>query len=277
MSDEQENNFEITMPPVEEYVFSSSSSKILLTSEKNNNPYAKGLALVLLLGCVAGILNGIDFMSPNSGLNKPHNLIYSQTVGAPEKSAIFLGTVTLKDGSPAENYSINIRSKESGNHFSTTDSNGKFRFENLTPSLSMVDIAISGNNTYGITHEILLSPPAGFEPYGFTEIDFIFPDENEFGTDNGTGVFWIHYYEEMKYPLIDPSAGTIFTMFGYAFVGLSTLALILTLISLKTGNLGLIRSTSGLVFFSVGHFYSSCCIGLLVFLVSFLIPKNEGF
>lgn len=277
MSVEQENNYDIKMPPEEEYVFSSSSSKILLTSEMNKSPYSKGLALILLLGCIAGFLNGVDFISPNSGLNKPHNLIHALSDGAPEKSAIFLGTVTLEDGSPAENYSINIRSEKGGNHLSTTDSNGEFRIENLTPSFSYVDIAISGNKTYGISHKILLSPPAGFEPYGFTKIDFTFPNEDKFGTDNGTGVFWIHYSDEMSLPLIDPSAGTIYTIFGYGFMGLSTLGFILSLIALKTGNIGLIRTTSGLVFFSVGHFYSSCCIGLIVFLLSFLIPKNEGF
>jgi len=269
------NEFEIKLPPVDESVFASSSSKILLTSERNANPYAKGLALLLLIGCIAGLLNGVDFLSPNSGMNKPHNLIHSQTINAPEKSAIFLGTITLKDGSPAENFSVDIRSERGGNHFTTTDSSGKFRIENLTPSYSILDIAISGDSAYGVSHRILLNPPAGFEPYGFTQIDIIFPDKSEFGTDNGTGVFWIDYSQEDA--LIDPSAATIYKIFGYAFVGLASLGAILSIIALNTGNLGLIRSASGLVFFSMGHFWSSCCIGLIVFLLTFLIPKNEGF
>lgn len=271
-------DYEIKLPPVDESVFASSSSKILLTSEINANPYAKGLALLLLIGCIAGLLNGIDFLSPNSGINKPHDLIGALTINAPEKSAIFLGTITLEDGSPAENFSINIRAEKGGNHFTTTDSNGKFRMENLTPGLSLLDIAFIENNTYGVSHRILLNPPAGFEPYGFTQIDIVFPNKNEFGTDNGTGVFWIDYSpEEIEFPLIDPSAATLYTIFGYAFVGLASLGAILSIIALNTGNLGLIRTASGLVFFSMGHFNSACCIGLIVLLLSFLIPKNEGF
>ena len=151
--------------------------------------------------------------------------------------------------------------------------------ENLTPSLSLWDIAIVEDDiTYGVSHRMLLNPPAGFEPYGFTQIDIVFPDKSEFGTDNGTGVFWIDYSpDEMEFPLIDPSAATIYSIFGYAFVGLALLGGILSLIALNTGNLGLVRSASGLVFFSMGHFYSACCLGLIVLLLSFVIPKNEGF
>jgi|TARA_B100001741_G_scaffold313648_1_gene320882 hypothetical protein len=269
---------EVKLPEVKESVFASSSN-ILLPSQRNVNPYARGLAVLLLIGCVAGLLNGVDFLSPTSGLNKPHDLIYAQTINAPEDSAIFLGTVILEDGSPAQNFTINVRAERGGNHFTTTDDEGKFRMENLTPSLSLWDIAIVEDDiTYGVSHRMLLNPPAGFEPYGFTQIDIVFPDKSEFGTDNGTGVFWIDYSpDEMEFPLIDPSAATIYSIFGYAFVGLALLGGILSLIALNTGNLGLVRSASGLVFFSMGHFYSACCLGLIVLLLSFVIPKNEGF
>ena len=269
---------EVKLPEVKESVFASSSN-ILLPSQRNVNPYARGLAVLLLIGCVAGLLNGVDFLSPTSGLNKPHDLIYAQTINAPEDSAIFLGTVILEDGSPAQNFTINVRAERGGNHFTTTDDEGKFRMENLTPSLSLWDIAIVEDDiTYGVPHSMLLNPPAGFEPYGFTQIDIVFPDKSEFGTDNGTGVFWIDYSpDEMEFPLIDPSAATIYSIFGYAFVGLALLGGILSLIALNTGNLGLVRSASGLVFFSMGHFYSACCLGLIVLLLSFVIPKNEGF
>ena len=269
---------EVKLPEVNESVFASSSN-ILLPSQRDVNPYARGLAVILLIGCVAGLLNGIDFLSPTSGLNKPHDLIYAQTINAPEDSAIFLGTVVLEDGSPAQNFTINVRAERGGNHFTTTDHEGKFRMENLTPSLSLLDIAIVEDDiTYGVSHRMLLNPPAGFEPYGFTQIDIVFPDKSEFGTDNGTGVFWIDYSpEEMEFPLIDPSAATIYSIFGYGFVGLALLGGLLSIIALNTGNLGLIRSASGLVFFSMGHFYSACCLGLVVLLLSFMIPKNEGF
>ena len=272
---------EIKLPEVNESVFASSSN-ILLQTKGTVNPYARGLAVLLLIGCIAGFANGVDYLSPTSGLIKPHDLIFSQTVNAPEDSAILLGTVTLEDGSPAQNYTIIVRinlERGGGNHFSTTDQDGKFRIENLTPSLSFLDIAIVEDDfTYGISHSILLNPPAGFEPYGFTQLDIVFPDKSEFDSDNGTGVFWEHYSDEMDYlPLIDPSAATIYSIVGYAFIGLALLGGILSLIAINTGNLGLVRSASGLVFFSMGHFYSACCLGLVVLLLSFVIPKNEGF
>ena len=272
---------EIKLPEVNESVFASSSN-ILLQNQGAVNPYARGLAVILLIGCIAGFVNGVDYLSPTSGLIKPHDLIFSQTVNAPEDSAILLGTVTLEDGSPAQNYTIIVRinlERGGGNHFSTTDQDGKFRIENLTPSLSFLDIAIVEDDfTYGISHSILLNPPAGFEPYGFTQLDIVFPDKSEFDSDNGTGVFWEHYSDEMDYlPLIDPSAATIYSIVGYAFIGLALLGGILSLIAINTGNLGLVRSASGLVFFSMGHFYSACCLGLVVLLLSFVIPKNEGF
>ena len=272
---------EIKLPEVNESVFASSSN-ILLQTQGAVNPYARGLAVLLLIGCIAGFANGVDYLSPTSGLIKPHDLIFSQTVNAPEDSAILLGTVTLEDGSPAQNYTIIVRinlERGGGNHFSTTDQDGKFRIENLTPSLSFLDIAIVEDDfTYGISHSILLNPPAGFEPYGFTQLDIVFPDKNEFESDNGTGVFWEHYSDEKDYlPLIDPSAATIYSIVGYAFIGLALLGGILSIIAINTGNLGLVRSASGLVFFSMGHFYSACCLGLVVLLLSFVIPKNEGF
>ena len=272
---------EIKLPEVNESVFASSSN-ILLQTQGAVNPYARGLAVLLLIGCIAGFVNGIDYLSPTSGLIKPHDLIFSQTVNAPEDSAILLGTVSLEDGSPAQNYTIIVRinlERGGGNHFSTTDQDGKFRIENLTPSLSFLDIAIVEDDfTYGISHSILLNPPAGFEPYGFTQLDIVFPDKSEFDSDNGTGVFWEHYSDEKDYlPLIDPSAATIYSIVGYAFIGLALLGGILSLIAINTGNLGLVRSASGLVFFSMGHFYSACCLGLVVLLLSFVIPKNEGF
>ena len=272
---------EIKLPEVNESVFASSSN-ILLQTQGSVNPYARGLAVLLLIGCIAGFVNGIDYLSPTSGLIKPHDLIFSQTVNAPEDSAILLGTVILEDGSPAQNYTIVVRinlERGGGNHFSTTDQDGKFRIENLTPSLSFLDIAIVEDDfTYGISHSILLNPPAGFEPYGFTQLDIIFPDKSEFDSDNGTGVFWEHYSDEMDYlPLIDPSAAAIYSIVGYAFIGLALLGGILSIIAINTGNLGLVRSASGLVFFSMGHFYSACCLGLVVLLLSFVIPKNEGF
>ena len=269
---------EIKLPEIKEPIFASSSAKLLLPSEKEVDPYIRGLAVLLLIGCLAGFLNGIDFLSPNSGMNRPHELIYAQTIGAPKDSAIFLGTITLDDGSPAVDYSIQIRSaKGGGYHVTTIDSKGEFRMENLTPGLVELDISIVGEDaTYGVTHRLLLSPPAGFEPYGFTKIDLAFPNKNKFGTDNDTNVYWIDYSpDEMDFPLIDPSAATTYTIFGFGFVGLALLATLFSVLAFNTGNVGIIRTTSVLVFFSMGHFYTSCCIGTIVFMLTFMIEQKK--
>ena len=65
---------EIKLPEVNESVFASSSN-ILLQTQGGVNPYARGLAVLLLIGCIAGFVNGIDYLSPTSGLIKPHDLI----------------------------------------------------------------------------------------------------------------------------------------------------------------------------------------------------------
>ena len=277
---ENKKEVEVKLPEINESVFASSTSKILLPSEREVNPYARGLAVLLLIGCLAGFLNGVDYLSPTSGIIRPHELIMAQSEGAPEKSSIFLGTVELEDGTLAKNYTIIVKPNNKGlDQHSTTDSEGKFRIENLTPGLNILHIAMINDDTqYWIKHRILLNPPAGFEPYGFTQIDFIFPGKNEFGTDNGTGVFFKDYTpEEVDFPLIDPSAATYYSIVGYGFVGIALIGSLLSILAINTGNLGLIRSASGLVFFSMGPLYSSCCIGLIVFLLSFMIPNNEGF
>ena len=54
--DDTERN-EVKLPEVKESVFASSSN-ILLPSQRNVNPYARGLAVLLLIGCVNDALRG---------------------------------------------------------------------------------------------------------------------------------------------------------------------------------------------------------------------------
>ena len=133
---------------------------------------------------MSGFLNGLDYASPDSGLIRPDEFVYALTAGAPENSAIFSGTVLDENGNPMENVSINIQWQQNNTWLSKqipVDENGFFEQENLTPALTRVDVIKDGPEYKDVlTVPVLLSPPALFEPYGFTEINFIFPSENEF-------------------------------------------------------------------------------------------------
>lgn len=266
------------LPDSEELVFASSAAKLLLPSEMDVNPYAKALAGILLLGAVLGFINGLDWVTADRGLVQPHEFIYSQTFSAPPGSAILLGMVEAADGGPAVNYSIHVRSEKSGNHATLTDGNGQFRIENLTPDLVLLDIAlIEENLTLGVSHRVLLSPPGGFEGKGYTNLRLVFPPDADFNiTGESPAVHWIDFTpDEMAVPLYDPSAAVTYVMVGYGFLSLSLIAAVLAGFAVNNGNLGMVRTAAVLIFFSMGHFYSACCIGLAVGVSSFMVEQHR--
>lgn len=262
----------------EEAVFSSSAAQLLLPSDMQVNPYARALAGLLLLGCIFGFVNGLDWVTADRGLVQPHEFIYSQTYGAAAGSSILIGSVETSDGAPAVNYTIHVRTEKSGNHMAMTDGSGNFRVENLTPDLVLLDIAlIEENLTLGVSHRILLSPPGGFEATGFTSLRLVFPPNADFNiTGESPAVHWIDYSpDEMQTPLYDPAAAVTYVMIGYAFICLAVIGGVLSSIAVHNGSLGMVRTAAVLVFFSQGHFYSACCIGLAVAITSFMINQHR--
>ena len=260
-----------------ETVFTSSGVTLTLPSEIPITNGAKFLAILIFIASISGFVYGIDFVSMESGLVRPQEFIYSQTHNAPANSSILTGFVILEDGSPAENYSVDIRSKKSGNYFTTTDSSGYFEIRNITPDLINLDVMVKeGNITKGVSHRVLLSPPALFEPYGFTSLTITFPNEfRDIRADNPP-VYWTDYSpDEMEFPLYDTSAGLVYQLMGVGFIGLSAISAFLALIGLRTGSPALLRTASIIVFFTSGYYYTSCCLGIVTIGLSFVIPIRE--
>ena len=260
-----------------ETVFTTSGATLILPSEIPITKGAKVLAMLILVASFSGFVYGIDFISMESGLVRPHEFIYSQTHNAPENSAILSGTITLEDGSPADNYSVDIRSKKSGNHFTKTDSSGYFEIRNITPDLINLDVIVKeGNTTKGVSHRVLLSPPALFEPYGFTYLKITFPEEFRDNRSSDPPVYWTDYSpDEMELPLYDSSAGLVYQLMGFGFIGLSAISAFLAIIGLRTGSPAVIRTASIIVFFTSGYYYASCCLGVVAIVLSFVIPIRE--
>ena len=109
-------------------VFASSS--LLLKIEKRElHARAKWISVLILFVAMSGFLNGLDYASPDSGLIRPDEFVYALTVGAPENSAIFSGTVLDENGNPMENVSINIQWQQNNTWLSKqipVDENGFF-------------------------------------------------------------------------------------------------------------------------------------------------------
>ncbi len=80
---------------------------------------------------------------------------------------------------------------------------------------------------------------------------------------------------QMDHPLMDPSAATGYVLVGFAFMGLALIAAGFSLWALKAGSVVLLRTSSVLAFFTMGHYYSACIFGLVAFVLSFAIPRRQ--
>ena len=59
------------------------------------------------------------------------------------------------------------------------------------------------------------------------------------------------------------------------FIGLGIITMIVTAIGVRNKNSGLIRTAAVTGFFSMGHFYVSCGFGLIAFLLTLSLIKQE--
>ncbi|MGB0265438.1 MAG: carboxypeptidase-like regulatory domain-containing protein [Candidatus Poseidoniaceae archaeon] len=263
------------------------SSNVLLKIEKRElHSRAKWIAILILFVAMSGFLNGLDYASPDSGLIRPDEFVYALTAGAPENSAIFSGTVLDENGNPMQNVSINIQWQQNNTWLSKqipVDENGYFEQENLTPALTRVDVIKDGPEYKDVlTVPVLLSPPALFEPYGFTEINFIFPGESEFESSEceaGEGNCTIRYVDlrdELKEdPLMDNRAAGLYVMVGFFFMGLATISFIFVGLAFKTQMIAFVRGAALMAFFSMGHYYIACLFGLFALALTFAVPKQN--
>ena len=74
---------------------------------------------------------------------------------------------------------------------------------------------------------------------------------------------------------MDGGAATGYVLVGFGFMGVALIAAGFTLWALKSGSVVLLRTSSVLVFFTVGHYYSACIFGLLAFILTFAIPRRR--
>ena len=272
--------------PEEEPVFASTGATLILPSQMPRDPRMHVALLFILLASILGTVNGYDFIEGDGGLVTDRGFIYSQTqtanflsTSAPG-SAILTGILTLHDGSPGVNFTIEVVTPvvEDGiekitRPAATTDSQGRFRLEGLNPGLMTMFVVNMSNPSEGMTHRILLSPGALFEPYGFTHLnlDFAPPDEFDLIEQKSNGLTrWMDLSEEERgKELYDPTAAAVYDIAGTIFIGISVLAIFFGIVGWRSKNTMLLRTGAGLVFFSQGHYYSSCCLGLIAMLTTF--------
>ena len=272
--------------PEEEPVFASTGATLILPSQMPRDPRMHVALLFILLASILGTVNGYDFIEGDGGLVTDRGFIYSQTqtanflsTSAPG-SAILTGVLTLHDGSPGVNFTIEVVTPvvEDGiekitRPAATTDSQGRFRLEGLNPGLMTMFVVNMSNPSEGMTHRILLSPGALFEPYGFTHLNLDFAPPNEFDLieqkSNGLTRWMDLSEEERGKELYDPTAAAVYDIAGTIFIGISILAIFFGIVGWRSKNTMLLRTGAGLVFFSQGHYYSSCCLGLIAMLTTF--------
>ncbi|DAC07305.1 MAG TPA: carboxypeptidase regulatory-like domain-containing protein [Candidatus Poseidoniales archaeon] len=265
------------------------SSKAVLTIEDPNlHPIGKATAVFLLFTCMLGFLNGLDYASPNDGLVRPDEFVYRLALTAPDDTATFTGTVVDEAGQPMVNATVYLSWLDDASSMwvseeNVTDESGYFSFEQLDPGLIRVDIIVHRNDHRDVySNRVLLSPPALIEPIGFTSIDFEFPSEQTFaeepceGTTEACEIRTVDRTpSQQDHPLMDSSAQAVYVLVGFAFMGLSLIAAGFSVWALKSGSIVLLRTSSVVAFFTVGHYWSACIFGLLAFVLTFAIPRRR--
>ena len=273
--------------PTNELMFASSGAKLAIEVDEFNS-VGNSIAVLILVTCLLGLANGVDFTQPESGLVRPDEFVFRFAQNAPDESAIFNGYVFDDNGEPIENATVYISWYEEeywNTSSSQTNVEGYFELEKLDPGITRVDIIVDRDNYKDrYSNRVLLSPPALFEPYGFTSIDFIMPSQEKFaeqecadGSDDCTIREIDNSPKQMEHPLMDSGASMIYSTIGIGFIGLSLLGAGFAIWAFKTGSVYLLRTASVLSFFTMGHYYSACLFSLVAFVLTFTIskPKKE--
>ena len=273
--------------PTNELMIASSGAKLAIEVDEFNS-VGNSIAVLILVTCLLGLANGVDFTQPESGLVRPDEFVFRFAQNAPDESAIFNGYVFDDEGEPIENATVYISWYEEeywNTSSSQTNAEGYFELEKLDPGITRVDIIVDRDNYKDrYSNRVLLSPPALFEPYGFTSIDFTIPSQEKFaeqecadGSDDCTIREIDNSPKQMEHPLMDSGASMIYSTIGIGFIGLSLLGAGFAIWAFKTGSVYLLRTASVLSFFTMGHYYSACLFSLVAFVLTFTIskPKKE--
>ncbi|MBP79322.1 MAG: hypothetical protein CL926_08640 [Deltaproteobacteria bacterium] len=269
--------------PTGNLMFTTTESKLTIEVSELTK-VGHSIAVLVLVTCLLGIVNGLDFVQPESGLVRPDEFVFRFAQNAPDESAIFNGHVYDDEGEPIDNATVYISWYEEdywNTSFVQTSSDGFFEIEQLDPGITRVDIIVDRSDFKDFySNRVLLSPPALFEPIGFTSIDFEVPSQEAFadqpcadGTTNCTIREIDNSAKQMDHPLMDSGASMIYSTIGIGFVSLAVIAAGFAIWSMKTGSIYLLRTASVLSFFTMGHYYSACMFSLVAFILTFTISK----
>ena len=269
-------------------VLFASSEAVLTIEDPNLHPMGKATAIFLLFTCLLGFLNGLDYASPEEGLVRPDEFVYRLALTAPDDTATFRGSVVDDEGQPMVNATVYLSWLDDATDVwvseeNLTDDAGAFSFEKLDPGLIRVDIIVERDDHRDVfSNRVLLSPPALIEPIGFTTIDFMFPSSDTFAAqpcEREVGECEIRTVDrtpsQMDHPLMDPTAATGYVLVGFGFMGVALIAAGFAAWALKSGSIVLLRTSSVLAFFTMGHYWSACIFGLLAFILTFAIPRRR--
>ena len=269
-------------------VLFASSEAVLTIEDPNLHPMGKATAIFLLFTCLLGFLNGLDYASPEEGLVRPDEFVYRLALTAPDDTATFRGSVVDDEGQTMVNATVYLSWLDDATDVwvseeNLTDDAGAFSFEKLDPGLIRVDIIVERDDHRDVfSNRVLLSPPALIEPIGFTTIDFTFPSRDTFAAqpcEREVGECEIRTVDrtpsQMDHPLMDPTAATGYVLVGFGFMGVALIAAGFAAWALKSGSIVLLRTSSVLAFFTMGHYWSACIFGLLAFILTFAIPRRR--
>ena len=269
-------------------VLFASSEAVLTIEDPNLHPMGKATAIFLLFTCLLGFLNGLDYASPEEGLVRPDEFVYRLALTAPDDTATFRGSVVDDEGQPMVNATVYLSWLDDATDVwvseeNLTDDAGAFSFEKLDPGLIRVDIIVERDEHRDVfSNRVLLSPPALIEPIGFTTIDFTFPSSDTFAAqpcEREVGECEIRTVDrtpsQMDHPLMGPTAATGYVLVGFGFMGVALIAAGFAAWALKSGSIVLLRTSSILAFFTMGHYWSACIFGLLAFILTFAIPRRR--
>jgi hypothetical protein len=270
--------------PEEEYVFASSGASFVVESDDGGSALRMTGILILFIAGL-GFANGLDYSTPESGLIRPDEFIYSFAQAAPDGSAVFSGMV-LDQGQPVAEAEVYVSMQNAEGDWvgiwQITDNKGEFRFEDANPGLIRISVLrMDVNNTDIFENRAILSPPSFFEPIGYTSLQLEFPEPEIYEAlscedKSKTCIRKVeHPPEQMAHPLIDPSAGITYVMIGLGFMGLSLIAAGFAIIGIKNSSRALLRTASVFAFFTQGHLYSACIFGILAFVLTFTIPRKS--
>ena len=267
-----------SLPPEEGVIFRNSTTTLQVPSDLPLPRRAMLAALLAILAAFAGLNVGLDYLDGDTGMYTHRQLIFAQTEGAPNESSILTGVLVDASGNPLVNYSLEGHLANRANVKAVTDGSGNFQMDLLDPGQMTLDAQSPDGDIF--TNLVLLNSPAGFEPIGFTHIVIQWPTESEYanGTVLSNGGMWIDLSQsqrENSTQLYDQNAAAMYDMFGTGFLGLSIITAFLIITGIRTKNSGLIRIGSVTAFFSMGHFYISCGFGLIAFLLTVSLIRQD--